>query len=33
MEEKKLKAIKEKQTQSQIIASIADETGVSNHLP
>jgi nucleoid DNA-binding protein len=29
MEEKKLKAIKEKQTQSQIIASIADETGVS----
>lgn len=29
MTEKKLKAIKEKQTQMQIIASIAEETGLS----
>ena len=29
MIEKKLKAIKEKQTQTQVIASIADETGLA----
>lgn len=29
MTEKKLKAIKEKQTQTQIISSLADETGLS----
>ena len=29
MTEKKLKAIKDKQTQTQVIASISDETGIS----